>query len=390
VVIIGGGTVGIAMAARLRKASKALKLTVVDPASRHYYQPIWTLVGGGLATFEESDHAMEEYMPKGVTWLKERVSGIDAAGKTVSTEEGTSLTYDALVVAPGIRLVMDEVDGLEEALEQDARVWTNYSPKYVTKGKAAIDGFEGGSTWFTFPNSPVKCGGGPQKIMYIAEQWLEKRGQKATSTVNYVAPGGKIFGVPKYCETLEGIVEQRGIATHFFQHLVAVDHANSTITLEHVETKERTTHTYDLLHVTPPQRAFPFVAESGIANDAGFVNVDKATLQHVEHPEIFSAGDASSLPTAKTGAAVRKQAPILVANLLAHLKGESLKPKYDGYTSCPLVVSHKHVVLAEFGYDGAILESFPFNQAKPRRSMYFLKRNLLPGVIYNRMMKGKM
>lgn len=390
IVIIGGGTAGITIAARLKRADRSLQVTIIDPAQRHYYQPLWTLVGGGLARFEETDRAMSDVMPSGVTWAQETVSRIDPTTKIVHTEEGAEHGYDALVVAPGIRLAFEEVEGLTEALENDPRVWTNYSKDYVNKGKSAIDTFKGGDAYFTFPNSPVKCGGGPQKIMWIAEQWLAKSGVKAKSTVNFIAPGCAIFGVPKYRDVLQKLVDERGIHTHFQQHVIAIHHEQSEFTVENVETGERETKTYDLLHVTPPQRAFAFVKESGIANEAGFVNVDRATLQHVDHPEIFSAGDASSLPTAKTGAAVRKQAPILVENLIAFLKGKASQPKYDGYTSCPLVVSHNQVILAEFGYDGAILETFPFNQAKPRRSMYFLKRTMLPKIYFSGMLKGKM
>ncbi len=390
IVIIGGGTAGITIAARLLKANKSLKVKIIDPAQRHYYQPLWTLVGGGLAKFEETDRSMQEVMPAGVEWIQEKVSRIDPEAKAVHTEAGNEISYDALVVAPGIRLAFEEVEGLTEALDNDDRVWTNYSPKYVNKGTKAIQSFKGGAAFFTFPQSPVKCGGGPQKIMWITEQWLVKNKVRDASNVNFIAPGGAIFGVPKYRDALQVLVEERNIQTHFGQHVVAVDHENSEITVENVETKERTTQKYDLLHVTPPQRAFNFVKESGIANDAGFVDVNRETLQHIKYPEIFSAGDASSLPTAKTGAAVRKQAPILVENLIAHLKNQSVKPKYDGYTSCPLVVSHNQVILAEFGYDGAILETFPFNQAKPRKTMYFLKRTMLPKIYFSGMLKGRM
>lgn len=390
ILIIGGGTAGITIAARLLKAEKNLKVKIIDPAERHYYQPLWTLVGGGLATLEETDRKMGDVIPRNVAWVKEHVNRINPKEKIVHTEEGSEHSYDALVVAPGIRLAMEEVEGLTEALANDHRVWTNYSVEYVNKGVEAINTFNGGDSYFTFPNSPVKCGGGPQKIMWITEQWLVKNKVKEASTVNFIAPGGEIFGVPKYRDALQLLVEDRGIKTHFKQHLVAINHKKSEIILENVETKERSTKSYDLLHVTPPQRAFDFVKKSGIANDAGFVDVNRETLQHVTYPEIFSAGDASSLPTAKTGAAIRKQAPILVHNLIAHLKQNALKPSYDGYTSCPLVVSHNKVILAEFGYDGSILETFPFNQAKPRRSMYLLKRFMLPKIYFLGMLKGKM
>ena len=203
ILIVGGGTAGISIAARLRKARKEATITVIDPAQRHYYQPLWTLVGGGLARFEESDRPMSAVMPRGVEWVQEEVSRVDPSANRVVLVNGDCVTYDALVLVPGIRLAMEEVRGLPEALAEDARVWTNYSPEFVHKGFRAIQSFKGGRAIFTFPNSPVKCGGGPQKIMWIAEEWFTKNNIRERTSVHFVAPGESIFGVPKYREALE-------------------------------------------------------------------------------------------------------------------------------------------------------------------------------------------
>jgi sulfide:quinone oxidoreductase len=388
IVIIGAGTAGVSIAARLRRADASLQVTLIDPATHHYYQPLWTLVGAGLATFEETDRPMQALIPSGVHWLQAEVARVDPVARAVSLTDGRVVSYDALVVTPGIRLAFEEVQGLKEALTHDPRVWTNYALESVRKGVGAIEGFQGGRAFFTFPNSPVKCGGGPQKIMWVVEDILRERGRREGAEVHFVASGAAIFGVPKYREVLAQRVQEREVHTHFQQHLVAVDHARSEITLEDLQTKARRVERYDLLHVTPPQRAFSWVKESGLGDAAGFVEVDRETLQHTRFPQIFSAGDAANLPTAKTGAAVRKQAPVLVANLLASLRDQPAPKRYNGYTSCPLVVSQRHVILAEFGYDGQILESFPFEQAVPRRSMYLLKRHLLPVMYWRGMMKG--
>ncbi len=90
-------------------------------------------------------------------------------------------------------------------------------------------------------------------------------------------------------------------------------------------------------------------------------------------PNIFPISDCSGLPTSKTGAAVRKQAPVLVQNLIAAIQSAPLLAKYDGYTSCPLVTGYGKLVLAEFDYEGKPKETFPFDQSKERRSMYLLK-----------------
>ena len=389
IVIIGGGTAGVTIAARLRRADSTLQVTIIDPATRHYYQPLWTLVGAGLARFEETDRAMKDLIPSGVTWRQAEVARVAPEQGEVLLTDGAKVAYDALVVTPGLRLAFEEVEGLVDALEHDPRVWTNYSLEYVKKGVGALAAFKGGRAFFSFPNSPVKCGGGPQKIMWVVEDILREQGRREGAEVHFVASGAAIFGVPKYREALERLVQERDIHTHFQQHVVAVDRARGEVVIEDLQTKARRAERYDLLHVTPPQRAFPWIKESGLGDAAGFVDVNRETMQHARFPNVFSAGDAANLPTAKTGAAVRKQAPALVANLVAFLRGQAAPAHYNGYTSCPLVVSQRHVILAEFGYDGAILESFPFEQAVPRRSMYVLKRHLLPVMYWQGMLKGR-
>ena len=207
IIIIGGGTAGISIAARLRRAEPGAQVTIIDPAERHYYQPLWTLVGGGLAEFDETDRSMLSLIPEGVVWLQQEVASILPDENKVVIADGKTIPYDALVVVPGIRLAFEEIAGLEAALKNDPKVWTNYAAHSVQKGKKAIAAFTGGKAWFTFPNSPVKCGGGPQKIMWIAETSLRKNQVREKSEVHFVAPGGAIFGVPKYRDALQILVE---------------------------------------------------------------------------------------------------------------------------------------------------------------------------------------
>jgi len=386
---------------------------MVEPAKTHYYQPFLTLVGGALATLEETERPEEGLVPDGVHWVKERVSSFAPEVNSLTTESGKRIDYDVLVVAPGLTLAPEEVEGLGPALESDPRVWTNYDPRFVTKGRAAIDSFRGGHAVFTTPDSPLKCGGGPQKIMWIVEEWLRKKGVRDGARVTLTVPGDQIFGVPKYRRTLERLASQRGVELLTHVHLVEVRAERSEAVFENLETREEVVVAYDLLHVTPPQRSAEFIRQSPLAgagadpdeNDqspavrdrgllrgarGGFVDVDRETLQHKRFPNVWSLGDAAALPTAKTGAAVRKQAPVVVENLLAVAAGGAPTAKYDGYTSCPLVVGHNRVVLAEFGYDGSILETFPVDQAKPRYSAWLLKRHLLPLIYWHGMLRGRM
>ena len=120
------------------------------------------------------------------------------------------------------------------------------------------------------------------------------------------------------------------------------------------------------------------------------MDVDKHTLQHVKFANMFSLGDSSGLPISKTGAAIRKQAPVVVENMLATINHLPLTGIYNGYTSCPLVTGYGKLVLAEFDYDNIPQETFPFDQSKERWSMYQMKRRVLPWLYWNKILPGKM
>lgn len=387
VLIIGGGTAGITVAARLRRALPGAAVALIEPSDKHYYQPLWTLVGGGVVKKESTERAEAAVMPKGVEWIRDYAEEFRPEQNIVVTRGGRRVSYDYLVVAPGIQLDWDKVPGLKEHVGRDG-VCSNYSYATVDSTWEALRNFKGGTALFTMPNTAMKCGGAPQKIMYLAEDYLRRHGLRERSRVVFAAPGAKIFAVEKYRPVFEEIIARRGIETMFRHHLVELRGDAKEAVFENLDTKERRTVGYDMIHVTPPMSAPDFIKRSPLADAAGWVDVDKFTLQHTRFPNVFALGDASSLPTSKTGAAIRKQAPVLVANLLAHRRGEPLAARYDGYTSCPVVTGYGRLVLAEFDYDGNPAETFPFNQAKERRSMYLLKRHLLPRMYWHGMLKG--
>lgn len=391
VLIVGGGTGGITVAARLARAAAGLDITVLEPSEQHYYQPLWTLVGGGAARKEATVRAEADYIPAGVRWVRERAAEFRPERRQVVTDRGEVLAYDALVVAPGIQMDWGKIDGLPAALGRDG-VCSNYSYETVDSTWRFIRGLREGRAIFTMPGTPVKCGGAPQKIMWLAEHHFRRAGVRDRVEVVYASAGAKIFAVAKYAQTLARLVVERGVQTRFHHDLIAVRAASREAVFRVSEAGQPAREevlAYDLLHVTPPMSAPEFIKRSPLADAGGWVDVDKFTLQHRRHPEVFALGDASNLPTSKTGAAIRKQAPVLVANLLAQLAGRELAARYDGYTSCPLVTGYGRLVLAEFDYSGEPAETFPFDQSKERRSMYLLKKYALPQMYWHGMLRGR-
>ena len=390
VLIVGGGTAGISIAARLCATEEnPPQVAIIEPSDKHYYQPIWTLVGGGVFPKEVSERNEADFIPAGATWIRDAVASFDPAHNALTTRDGKTITYDYLVVAAGIQLDWDKVGGLREALGKDG-VCSNYSYEHVDSTWDNIRSFKGGTALFTFPGTPIKCAGAPQKIMYLAEHAFRRQGVRNKSKVIYGSATPAIFGVPKYRVALEKIVEARDIETMFHHDLVEIRAKTKDAVFRNLEDDSSKVVKYDMIHVTPPQSAPDFIKESPLASEAGWVDVDKHTTQHLRFPNVFSAGDCSSLPTSKTGAAVRKEAPVLVENLLALRAGRPLTGHYDGYASCPLVTGYGTVMLAEFGYDGKIMETFPFDQAQERYSMYVLKAYGLPKMYWHGMLRGRM
>jgi len=388
ILVVGGGTGGLSVAARLREADPTLDIAVVEPSEHHYYQPIWTLVGGGVFDKEISKRPEADYMPSGVTWLRDRVASFDPEKNTVTLAEAGAVTYDQLVVALGMQLDWKKIDGLNGSLGKDG-ICSNYTYESVDSTWQALQGFKGGNAIFTFPSTPIKCAGAPQKIMYLADELLRKNGVRETSKIIYASATPSIFGVKHYREALEPIVKRKGIETLFRHDLVGVRPKSKEAVFKNLDTSAEVVLPYEMLHIVPPQSAPDVVKVSALASKEGWVEVDKYTTQHVRFANVFSLGDNASLPTSRTGAAVRKQAPVVVENLLALRAGKPLSARYDGYSSCPLVTGYGKLILAEFDYDGNPVESFPFDQRRERYSMYALKAYGLPSMYWNGMLRGR-
>lgn len=389
IVIVGGGAAGLTIAARLRKAAPRFEIIVVEPSEKHYYQPLWTLVGAGEFDKSVSERNEGDLIPAGVRWVKDRVSEFNPEARRVVLGSGTSIAYDALVVAPGIQIHWHKIAGLREALGRNG-VCSNYAYEYVDRTWDFIRTFSGGTAVFTHPSTPIKCGGAPQKIMYLADDAFRRSGVREKSRVLFMSGAASLFAVKKYAEALQQVVDRKGLETKYQTNLVEVRGDAREAVFEDAKTGEKSTIKYDLLHVSPPMGAPEFVAKSPLAaTTGGWVDVDKFTLQHVRFPEVFSAGDASSAPTSKTAAGVRKQAPVLVANLLSYLRGEPPMARYDGYTSCPLTTGYGKLILAEFDYELTPQETFPFDQSRERKSMYLLKKHVLPKLYWDGMLKGR-
>lgn len=411
ILIIGGGTAGIMVAAQLKKKDKSLDIAIIEPSESHYYQPAWTLVGAGTYNYENTRRNTKDLIPAGVKWYKDYAAHIHADDNTVSTAGAGDIGYDILVVATGLVMEPSMIEGLPEALERGVAVSNYIDPKATWK---QLQNFKGGKAVFTQPATPIKCGGAPQKIAYLAADYFQKNGLADKTRVIFATPGSVIFGVKEIRATLEKVIERHDIAFRPFYTPVAIDSDARTITFEHNSPKDndcvinedtsledaimpngKVVQSFDFLHLAPPQAAPKFIRSSVLANDSGWLDVDHHSLVHTTYENVFGLGDVAGLPTAKTGAAVRKQVPVVVDNIMSTLQSSEItNATYNGYSSCPLVTGYGKMTLAEFDYnnnftpDPKLKQMLVFDSSKEHWRLWMLKKYILPYLYWNKMMKG--
>lgn len=394
IVVVGGGAAGLTVASQLLAKNNQLNLAILEPGDRHYYQPAWTLVGAGEYRAEDTVRSQARCIPDGALWIKDYAETLDPDNNLIVTRSGKRITYQYLVLCPGIQINWHLIEGLQDALGKNG-VCSNYAFQYAPYTWETIRDFQGGNALFTYPATPIKCGGAPQKIMYLADDAFRKSGVRNKTKVTFCSAVGAIFPVPGYAAPLMEVVARRGIDLKFKHNLKAIraDKKEAVFDVTTDEGVQEVAIPYDMIHVTPPMSAPDFIKNSKLAvtegPSQGWVNVNKDTLQHHVYANVFSLGDASSLPTSKTAAAIRGQAPVLVENLLALIDRKSLKGTYGGYTCCPLITGYGKVIMAEFDYSNQPMSTFPFDPREERYSMWVVKRYVLPWLYWNRMLKGK-
>lgn len=392
ILIVGGGAAGIAVAATLRrKAHRPVDITIIEPAADHYYQPAFTLVGAGAYAADRTRKREAGLIPRGVRLIRAAATTFDPANNVVGLSSGDKLTYDYLVVCTGVKLDWGKIDGLTATLGRNG-VCSNYSFSTVNYTWECLQALKPGSrAVFTQPQAPFKCPGAPQKIVYLTADYLRRRGMLKDCGLDFFVHAPVIFSVPFFARELVKVVDRYGINVHYQHDLVAVDGATKTATFEVVGGErqgQRITIPFDMLHVVPPQSAPDEIKHSALVNAAGWVEVNQNTMQHVRYPNVFSLGDVCSTPNSKTAAAIRKQAPVVVRNILNMMAGRGIEPGYDGYASCPLTTAFGKVILAEFVYGGKVTPSLPFDPSKESRIAWWIKVVGLPLMYWRYMLKG--
>lgn len=393
VVIVGAGAAGISVAASLLSRKPGLDIAIIDPADVHYYQPGWTLVGAGVFTADQTAKDLASLIPSGVTLIKGAVAAFEPASNAVILEGCRVVGYERLVVCPGLKLDWARIPGLVETLGQNG-VTSNYRYDLAPYTWKLVQAMRRGRAIFTQPPMPIKCAGAPQKAMYLSGDAWHRAGVLKDIDIQFMNAGGVLFGVKDYVPALMNYVRKYDATLNFFHNLVRIDGPARTAWFDVAAPDtpvRRVEVAFDMIHVTPPQTAPDFIRVSPLADAAGWVDVDQATLRHKTHDNIWSLGDVMNAPNAKTAAAARIQAPVVAENIAANIDGRPACAQYNGYGSCPLTVERGKIVLAEFGYGGKLLPSFPkalIDGTRPSRAAWLLKERILPPVYWRGMLRG--
>lgn len=394
IVIIGGGAAGIAAASSMLARKPGLDIAIVDPADTHYYQPGWTMVGGGVFKPEVTARSMAKLLPRGVHWIKAAVAAFEPEQNAVVLDGCRVVKYQQLVVCPGLKIDWHAIAGLTETLGRNG-VTSNYHYELAPYTWELVQKLRGGRAVFTQPPMPIKCAGAPQKAMYLSSDHWRRQGVLKNIDIQFCNAGAVLFGVPDYVPALMEYVQAYGIHLNFGHTLTAIDGERREATFAQARpdgSKASVTIDFDMIHVVPPQKAPDFIRVSPLADAAGWVDVDQHSLRHRKYANIHGLGDATNTPNAKTAAAARKQAPVVAHNVLSalgHIKGDA---RYDGYGSCPLTVERGKIVLAEFLYGGKVAPSLPtwlIDGKRPSRLAWLLKERMLPPLYWDGMLKGR-
>ncbi|MCG3266624.1 NAD(P)/FAD-dependent oxidoreductase [Yoonia sp. I 8.24] len=396
IVIIGAGAAGTSLANRLVERLDGADITILDPSATHLYQPGLSLVAAGLKPSSYTESQTADWLPSGVSLITEAAAAIDPVAKTVGTSGGQTLAYDFLVVAPGLVLDHDAIEGFSLDMVGSNGIGALYAgPQYAAKTWEAASKFaeEGGVGLFTRPATEMKCAGAPLKHTFLIDDIAKRTAGEGKHEIHYAANNNSLFGVPIVSEKVRMLFEDRGITAQYSHVLKSVDAGAKIATFATPEGDAEME--YDYLHVIPPQRAPDVIRESGLSwadkwTDQGWVEVDMKTLRHLRYPDIFALGDVAGVPKGKTAASVKWQVPVVEDHLVAAINGNEGTAIYDGYTSCPLITRVGRAMLIEFDYRNNLTPSFP-GVIAPLEELWisWLMKEVALKATYNAMLRGK-
>jgi sulfide:quinone oxidoreductase len=361
-VILGAGTAGTMMASHLKKELKKSEweITIVDQYKTHYYQPGFLFLPFDTYKPEDVKKSIDEFIPKGVKLIREKIDVIDKDEDTVVLEGGEKLKYDILIIATGTKTAPGEVEGmLGDYWYKSIFDFYTFEGALALRDKLRV--WKGGKLVVHITEMPIKCPVAPLEFAFLADTFFQKKGMRDKVDITYVTPLSGAFTKEKCTKELTYLLNDKGIK-------IVPDFA-----VEHIDGENGKIVDYggdevpfDLLVTVPTNMGDDLIARSGFGDDLNYVPTNKNTLQTTIKENIFAIGDCTNVPASKAGSVAHFQAEILTENILLYINNKELKPDFDGHANCFIETGHGKALLIDFNYDyEPVKGKFPFPVVGP-------------------------
>ena len=342
VVVVGGGYGGATVAKYLRMWSEGgVQVTLIERNPTFISCPISNLVIGGTKTMEDITISYEGLRSKwGVHVIQDDVVAVDAAKKTVSLKGGSALSYDRLVLSPGVDFMWDEIPGLKSAEAQNKilHAW-KAGPQTVALRQQLEAMKDGGVYAISIPKAPYRCPPGPYERACLVANYFKQSKPKSKVIIldaNEDVMSKKGLFTKAWSDLYKGIIEYRNNS-----EVKDVEVATNTAVLEFDKFKA------DVLNVIPPHRAGDIAHKSGIklVNNR-WVDINWQSMESTSTPGIHVLGDAIfPAPTMpKSGHMANQHGKLAAAAILNLLSGQAPNPEPVVMNTCYSFVDGKNAI----------------------------------------------
>ena len=390
IVILGAGTAGTMMANHLHHElkDKNWNITLIDEKTEHHYQPGYLFLPFDIYKPEDIIKPIAEFIPKGVNWLVESIDRVAPKENKVYMSNGDILSYDILIVATGCKIAPEEINGMS-GKEWQQSVFDFYSFEGALALRNKLRDWEGGKLVVHITEMPIKCPVAPLEFAFLADSYFKNKHMRNKVDITYVTPMSGAFTKPKATEALEHLLEEKNIHIEGDFAIEQVDNENKKI----IDYGGREIP-FDLLVTVPTNKGDEMIGRSGMGDDLNYVPTNKATLQSVNHENVFVLGDASNIPASKAGSVAHFEAEILTENIIRYINGQPLKEEFDGHANCFIETGNGKALLIDFNYTHEPVEgTFPFPGLGPLRLLKESRMNHMGKlafrwVYWNMLLKG--
>jgi sulfide:quinone oxidoreductase len=358
VTVLGGGVGGLVAANELRQLlPNNHRITLIERNEVHAFAPSFLWVMTGARRPQQIVRHTKSLLRSGIEFVQANVNIIDTTRSVVETDSGT-INYDYLIVALGAELAPRSIPGLEEASQ------TFYTLEGSSRLHTALQRFQGGSIALVVASMPYKCPGAPLEGAMLIADFLKKTGSAPKVDLHLFTPESQPMPVagPVLGNAAIEMLSARGISYHPFHKLASVNPE-----AKQLEFEGKGSFGFDLLVAIPPHMAPQVIKQSALANESGWIPVDRSTLV-TKTENVFAIGDVTSIPIPgrwkpdvplmlpKAGVFAHVQASVVAHRIAAKVLGRESSASFCGDGYCMLEAGED---LAGFAYGNFFAEPSP-------------------------------